>query len=322
VQKPTDTGSRTDLRTDSREPSATQTTGPTGSGQARTPTTGDAAEQARTSQDDNAEALRKEIEQTRAEMGETTAELAARMDVPHRVKEAAMEKKAQLTEAVAEKKAQLTEAAAGKRNQLAEAAAGKRNQLAEAAAGKRNHLAEAAAETRDRVMGAATEKKNHLAGTATGSEPSRSRQAATEAAGSIAAKAEAVTEAIHGRRTQGSETVQAGDTAHAGSASSSPRSVTPGDSPAQSRQESAETRIHLAEAAAEAAERATTAISTLPGRASEAIGTLRGRTNSAINTLPDRMPDRRQRYALIGAALAMTAVVTFLIRRLRRPSRS
>ncbi|GIF38338.1 DUF3618 domain-containing protein [Actinoplanes xinjiangensis] len=300
VQNPGDTGRRIDPRADSgtREaaathgdgPGTTRATGPTGSEQGRTSTNHDedvhaAAELARNGQgDDPAEALRAEIEQTRAEMGETAAALVAKLDVPSRMKEAAAEKKTQFTEAVAEKKAQLTEAAA---------------------------------ETKDKVMEVAAEKKNQLTGTATDAEPGRIRQAAAGAAGSIAAKAEAVTEAIHGKRTSDNETVTAGDKARAGSPSTGSRRVVTSSESSQARQESAETRTHLAEAAAEAAERATTAIGTLPARASEAIGTLRGRTDPSSGPVSDQMPDRRKRYALIGAALAMAAGVTVLIRRLR-----
>ncbi|BEL07666.1 hypothetical protein Q0Z83_058570 [Actinoplanes sichuanensis] len=295
-----------------------------------------AAEKARNGKGDaadQAEALRAEIEQTRAEMGDTAAALIEKMDVPSRVKSAAAEKKAQLTEAAMDKKNQLTEVAAEKKNQLTDAVAEKKAQLAKAATEKKAQLTDAATEKKaqftdtatdgkDRLAQAAAEKAGHLAETAKAkligtpndptadSEPNRLKQMAADAAGSIAAKAEAVTDSIRESRSQTDDT----GTTHAGSASVTAKPGTPADPRAQARQESAETRTHLAETAAEAAERATTAIGTLPSRASEAIGALRDR---ALSTDPDHPTRRRQQYALIGAALAVAAVAAVLIRRLR-----
>lgn len=230
---------------------------------------------------DEAAALRAEIEQTRTEMGETAAALVAKLDVPSRVKNAAADKKDQLTEAAADKKQHLTEVAAEKKTQLTEAAA---------------------------------EKTSHM----------------TEAAGAIAAKAgEAVSSltakvkpAHHDETAAPAEIAAPTATGATGrdnltAATAGPRTAPAGRHDTEQKQATAETRAHFAEAAAEAAERASTALGTLPSRASEAIGTIRDRASTTAGALPDRVSDQRQRYALIGAALAAAAAAAVLIRRRR-----
>lgn len=234
-----------------------------------------AAERARNGEggdaSERADALRAEIEQTRAELGETAAALAAKMDVPGRIKQATTEKTGQIADTVAEKSGKLADTVAEKSGQIADTVAERSGQIAATVADKGGRLAESA---------------GNLASKA---EPARLKEAASNAMGSLTGKSGEG----HGHR--------AADPAEHG----------------QMRQTTAETRTHLAESAADAAERATTAIGTLPGRASEAIGTMRERASSAIGTMPDRMSKKRRRYALIGAGLVVAAIAVALIRRLR-----
>jgi hypothetical protein len=227
-----------------------------------------AAERARDGQPGDAsektEALRAEIEQTRAEMGETAAALVTKLDVPARVKEAATEKTQHVKQAVAEKTQHLKDATAEKSQQVKETATEKAQQLKDATAEKSQQVKETATEKVQQLRDA-TDNGPQGREAATGTRPDDSHAGGTE----------------HSRR-----------------------------------QSTAETRAHIAESAAEAAERATTAIGTLPGRATEAIGTLRDRAAETINAFPDRV-DQRQRYGLIGAAAVVAAVAVILIRRLR-----
>ncbi|MFI1995678.1 DUF3618 domain-containing protein [Actinoplanes sp. NPDC020271] len=97
------------------------------------------------------EQLRAEIEQTRAEMGETVEALVAKVDIPSRVKQSAADKTAQLKESAAdlkdtaaEKAASLKDAATGKAADLKDAATGKAADLKDAATGKAADLKDAA----------------------------------------------------------------------------------------------------------------------------------------------------------------------------------
>jgi alanyl-tRNA synthetase len=69
------------------------------------------------------EAVEERIEQTRAELGETAAALAAKADVKARVKDSAAEKKEQVKERAAETTAQVKERAAETTAQVKERAA-------------------------------------------------------------------------------------------------------------------------------------------------------------------------------------------------------
>lgn len=86
---------------------------------------------------------------------------------------------------------------------------------------------------------------------------------------------------------------------------------------AEMRQATAEAGARLGETAADVAERAAAVIGELPDRATGAVSSARERASSAIDSLPGRMTDQRQRYALIGAAVAVVSIAVVVMRRLR-----
>ncbi|WP_328469657.1 DUF3618 domain-containing protein [Actinoplanes sp. NBC_00393] len=112
---------------------------------------------------DRAEELKAEIERTRAEMGETAAALAAKLDVPGRVKQSAAETGAHLAKSAADTGTHLAKSAADTGTHLAKSAADTGTHLAKSAADTGTHLAKSAADTGTHLAKSAADTGTHLA---------------------------------------------------------------------------------------------------------------------------------------------------------------
>ncbi|GIF14764.1 uncharacterized protein DUF3618 [Actinoplanes teichomyceticus] len=219
------------------------------------------------------EELRAEIEQTRAEMGETVEALVAKADIPARVKHSAADKAAHLKETAAD----LKDATVHKAADLKSAVTGKAADLKETAAGKAAELKETAADKVAQVKG--------------GSDADR--EAPGDAAGpggpeaGIGERAAQIEEAAVTMGSQAQQVMtQTGSATAAGDQSSGPGHIAEATAQAGTR---------MASSAADAAERAT----------------------SALDSARRRVASHPKEYALLGAALAAAAAGVALIRRSR-----